>query len=69
MPRPQCVKINNNAIPGEWKKVLVVPIYGGGEIERYLENNLGDLQATGARYSKVTKTSVGKVWMVIWGSA
>ena len=36
------IKVNNNAIPGDWKKALMVLIYmgggGGGEIERHLEN-------------------------------
>ena len=69
------VTTNDNAIQGDWKKALVVPMYRGGGPKskgtwkiQTTQPNLGCLQATEARYRRVTKTSVGKVWMVIRGS-
>jgi len=29
--RLQDITMNNNAIPGDWKKTIVVPIYKGGD--------------------------------------
>ena len=62
--------MNSNAIQGEWKKAIVVPIYKGGrsigswELQTS-QLNLAGLQANGACYSRVLKTSLGNGWVVI----
>jgi len=64
------ITMNNNAIPGDWKKAVVVPIYKGGyrsEVGNYSPVSLTSvvLQANGARYSRVPKASLGNEWVVI----
>ena len=64
------ITMNNNAIPGDWKKSYSGShLQGGRSIGIWKlqtgQLNLGDLQANGARYSKVPKTSVGNQCMVV----
>jgi hypothetical protein len=63
------ITTNNNAIPGDWKKAIVVLI-SNGEIDRLLEaiDRLAEhrwFATIGARYSRVSKTSLENNWMVI----
>ena len=61
------ITMNNNAIPGDWKKVIVFPIYKGVDqlgVGNYRPVSLGGLQTNGARYSRVPKTSLGNEWVI-----
>ena len=58
------ITINNNAIPGDWIKGIVVPTYKGGRsiVSWELQTsrlNLGGLQKNGARYSWVPNRCLG----------
>jgi hypothetical protein len=57
------ITMNNNAIPCDWKKYLVVPIYKGGDrsvVRKYRQVSLTSvfLKANGTGYSRVPKRSL-----------
>ena len=61
--------MNNNAIPGDWKKAIVIQLQKGRSIGSWKlqtsQLNLGGLQSNGTSYSRVPKTSQGNEWVVI----
>jgi hypothetical protein len=58
------ITTNNNAIPGDWKRAIMVPIYKGGD--RSVVGNYRPVSLTSVeRYSRVPKTSLGIEWVVI----
>jgi hypothetical protein len=64
------ITMNNNSIPSDWKKAIVVPIYKGGD--RSAVGNFRPVSLTsvfckknGAHYSRVPKKRLGNKWVVV----
>jgi len=64
------ITMNNNAIPGDWKKAVVIPIYKGGDrsvVGNYRPVSLTSVvcKKNGASYSRVPTSCLGNEWVVI----
>jgi hypothetical protein len=63
------IKMNINAIPGDWKQASDShlkrrSLIGSSKLWT-VQPNLSGLQTNGARYSRVPETSLGNEWVVI----